>query len=99
MPGALLPHRDIEIWAGFECTVNRVGDRYVDQLELTGHADRDSDLDRLAWLGVPAVRYPLLWERVAPDGLASARWDWVDRRLSRLRDSGATAGMARSAQG
>jgi dTDP-4-dehydrorhamnose reductase len=92
MPGALLPNREIELWAGIECTVNRVqdgaGDRYVDQLELSGHAARDADLDLLAWLGVPVVRYPVLWERVAPDGLDSARWDWVDRRLSRLRELG-----------
>jgi dTDP-4-dehydrorhamnose reductase len=88
MPGALLPDREMEVWAGIECTVNRVGDNYVDQLELAGHADRESDLDLLAWLGVPAVRYPVLWERVAPDGLESASWDWVDRRLARLRELG-----------
>ncbi len=86
MPGPLLPDRQIELWAGIECTVNRVGDRYVDQLALSGHADRASDLDLLAWLGVPAVRYPVLWERVAPDGLATARWEWADRRLLRLRE-------------
>jgi dTDP-4-dehydrorhamnose reductase len=86
MPGPLLPDRQIEVWAGIECTVNRVGDRYVDQLELAGHADRESDLDLLAWLGVPAVRYPMLWERIAPDGPATARWEWADRRLRRLRE-------------
>jgi len=41
-----------ELWAGVECTVNRVGDTYSDQLERTGHALRLKDLERLAELGV-----------------------------------------------
>jgi dTDP-4-dehydrorhamnose reductase len=78
----------LELWAGVECTVNRVGDRYGDQLARGGHAERDDDLDRLAALGVRALRQPVLWERVAPDGLARADWGWVDRRLERLRALG-----------
>ncbi|AHG91789.1 glycoside hydrolase family 1 [Gemmatirosa kalamazoonensis] len=78
----------MELWAGVECTVNRVGDRYRDQLALGGHAERDDDLDRLAALGVTALRQPVLWERVAPQGLARADWAWVDRRLERLRALG-----------
>jgi len=77
-----------ELWAGAECTVNRVGDRYGDQLARSGHADRLDDLDRLAALGVTAIRQPVLWERVAPNGVAHADWDWVDRRLDRLRALG-----------
>jgi dTDP-4-dehydrorhamnose reductase len=30
----------------------------------------------------------VLWERTAPDGVGSARWEWADRRLSRLRELG-----------
>ena len=26
----------LELWGGIECTVNRVGDRYIDQIVLTG---------------------------------------------------------------
>jgi dTDP-4-dehydrorhamnose reductase len=78
----------MELWAGVECTVNRVGDRWFDQLERTGHAHRLDDLDRLAGLGARAVRYPVLWERTAPDGLARARWEFADERLARLRDLG-----------
>jgi dTDP-4-dehydrorhamnose reductase len=84
----LRPDRRIALWAGVECTVNRVGDRYIDQLELTGHAARESDAELFGWLGVTAARQPVLWERVAPDGLDSARWDWPDRRLARLRELG-----------
>jgi len=72
------------VWAGVECTVNRVGDRYSDQLTRTGHDRRLDDLDRLASLGVRAVRYPVLWERHPPP----IDWTWADERLGRLRNSG-----------
>src|SRR5690349_3812713 len=78
----------LEVWAGVECTVSRVGDRYVDQLARNGHAEREDDVDLLAALGVSAVRYPVLWERTAPDGVAGADWAWSDRRLARLRERG-----------
>lgn len=56
-----------ELWAGVECTVNRVGDSYSDQLERSGRALRIKDLERLAELGVRRLRYPILWERTAPE--------------------------------
>ena len=49
----------LELWGGVECTVNRVGERFHDQLARTGHADRHDDLARIAALGVRAVRFPL----------------------------------------
>ncbi len=73
------------MWAGIECTVNRVGDRYFDQVVRSGHHHRHDDLDRLAALGVRTVRYPVIWERTAPDELAAADWRWPDARLERLR--------------
>src|ERR671917_2684783 len=78
----------MELWAGVECTVNRVGDRYFDQLIRNGHDRRVDDLTRFAGLGIKAIRYPVLWERTAPDGLRSARWGWADERLERLRALG-----------
>jgi dTDP-4-dehydrorhamnose reductase len=77
-----------EAWAGIECTVNRVGDQYFDQLERNGHATRLDDLDLFAELGVRAIRYPILWERIAPNGKMSADWSWADERLGRLRELG-----------
>ncbi|HVF51690.1 MAG TPA: family 1 glycosylhydrolase [Pyrinomonadaceae bacterium] len=79
---------NIELWAGVECTVNRVGEEYFDQLELNGHALRPSDLELFAGLGVRAMRYPVLWERTAPEGLERADWSWADARLARLRELG-----------
>ena len=78
----------LAMWAGLECTVNRVRDRYFDQVARTGHHERASDLDLLEGLGVARVRYPVLWERVAPNTLAAADWSWTDVRLDRLRQLG-----------
>ena len=47
----------LEMWGGVECTVNRVGDAYFTQLERSGHAERDGDLDRFASARHP--RHPL----------------------------------------
>ena len=76
-----------ELWVGAECTVNRIGDGYIDQLEATGFADRPDDLDRLASLGATRMRFPLLWERCerAPGELD---FSWADPRLQRLRGLG-----------
>ncbi|HZX31369.1 MAG TPA: family 1 glycosylhydrolase [Rhodocyclaceae bacterium] len=78
----------VELWGGVECTVARVGDRYIDQVVATGHQDRISDLDRFAALGLKAMRYPVLWERIAPDRPDRCDWSWTDERLARLRDLG-----------
>jgi dTDP-4-dehydrorhamnose reductase len=81
----------LELWGGIECTVNRIGDRYIDQLESSGHAGRDADLDLVAGLGIRTLRYPVLWEKVAPEGLETADWSWADRRLSGLHERGINA--------
>ncbi|MBD2313194.1 SDR family oxidoreductase [Desertifilum sp. FACHB-1129] len=78
----------LEVWAGVECTVNRVGDQYFDQLERNGHAERLDDLDRFAQLGIRAIRYPILWERTAPNERNQIDWTWADERLGRLRELG-----------
>jgi len=78
----------IELWGGHECTVNRVGDRFADQTELTGHGERADDLDRFAALGIKALRYPVLWERTAPRHPEARRWGWSDERLGRIRELG-----------
>ena len=75
----------LELWAGPECTVNRVGDHYLDQMRYSGFERRLDDLDRLAELGVSQVRFPIIWERTAPEGPDSARWEWSDERIARLR--------------
>ncbi|MBD2753077.1 family 1 glycosylhydrolase [Spirosoma validum] len=78
----------IELWGGIECTVNRVGDVYQDQVKRSGHHDRPEDLDHIAELGIRTLRYPVLWERTAPDHPDSLDWRWADDRITQLRDLG-----------
>ena len=79
----------LEVWAGFECTLNRVGDLQHDQLELTGHYGRgDADLDALAGLGLRTVRYPILWERIEGAVPNGAAWEWTDARMAHMRALG-----------
>ncbi len=75
----------VDIWGGVECTCRRVGNTYSDQLTRSGHRDRPDDLDRFAALGLRTLRYPVLWEHVAPDSLDRPNWQWPDERLARLR--------------
>jgi dTDP-4-dehydrorhamnose reductase len=82
--------RPLELWGGLECTVNRVRDDYFHQLDRNGHANRADDIDRFASLGIRAIRYPVLWERTAPDGIHAADWTWSDERLNALRAHGVT---------
>jgi dTDP-4-dehydrorhamnose reductase len=70
----------IDLWGGIECTLNRVGDTVYDQLERSGHENRISDLNRFAHLGLRTLRYPFLWEKLAPRGPARADWTWADHR-------------------
>ena len=78
----------MELWGGHECTVNRVGDRYRDQTRLTGHHDRPGDIDAFAALGIRKLRYPVLWERVAPDRPEVRDWRWSDERLVAVTRAG-----------
>ncbi|HEX8465815.1 MAG TPA: family 1 glycosylhydrolase [Abditibacterium sp.] len=78
----------LEMWGGLECTVNRVGDHYLDQMQRNGHATRISDLNLFAGLGIRALRYPVLWEHFAPDNFDNINWSWADQRINRLNELG-----------
>lgn len=77
----------LELWGGVECTVNRIGDHWRDQLRLSGHHDRIDDLDQIAALGVRTLRYPILWERTEREP-GRFDWRWADARLNRMRELG-----------
>jgi hypothetical protein len=76
----------LEMWGGVECTVNRVGDDWHDQLRASGHDVRIQDLTRFAQLGLKRLRYPALWETVAPDAPDRFDWRWLDQRVARLQE-------------
>lgn len=75
-----------ELWGGVECTVNRVGERFCSQIHLAGHHARLDDLDRFATLGIRRLRYPVLWEHVAPRSPDDQDWRIADASLARLHD-------------
>lgn len=77
-----------QLWGGIECTINRVENVYHDQVSLSGHEDRLEDLERFGELGIKALRYPVLWERISPHSPDESDWEWTDARLPRLRDMG-----------
>jgi dTDP-4-dehydrorhamnose reductase len=91
----------LQLWGGLECTLNRVGDTYFSQVDRNGHVHRGDDIARFASLGITAIRYPILWERTAPNGLAGADWRWADERLPALRAAGITpiAGLVHHGSG
>jgi dTDP-4-dehydrorhamnose reductase len=78
----------LQLWGGVECTVVRVGDEYRDQSAETGHDYRPGDIGLMADLGIRTVRYPITWERVAPDRPDELDFSWHDERLRMLRDRG-----------
>ena len=78
----------LELWGGVEATVNRVKDRYLDQLKMSGHDKREEDLKRFSDIGIKTLRFPILWERFAPLSLESIDWSWADERLGLARELG-----------
>ena len=91
----------LQLWGGLECTVNRVRDTYFSQVERNGHSYRSCDIARFASLGIQSIRYPILWERTAPNGPATADWSWPDERLPALRAASITpiAGLVHHGSG
>ena len=74
-----------EVWGGVECTINRVRDRYFDQLARSGHRKRyEADLCSFAQLGLRTLRVALQWERYARDG-SWAEWDRMLSVMDALR--------------
>lgn len=53
----------LELWGGVECTINRVDDKFFDQLQWSGHRTHMvADLQRFASLGMRTLRTALQWE-------------------------------------
>ena len=75
-----------EIWGGIECTINRVKKDFFDQLEYSGHYNRDGDIDAIAGLDIKKIRYPVLWEKHQPRKNTTIDWSWAAKRLTRLKE-------------
>jgi dTDP-4-dehydrorhamnose reductase len=79
---------DPEIWGGIECTINRVGDKFSDQLSFTQCYESDSFIDGITQLGIKAIRFPVLWEKHEPVKNKTIDWTWSANQLNKLRDHG-----------
>jgi dTDP-4-dehydrorhamnose reductase len=84
----MLEQQPLELWGGFECSLVRLGHSFRDLIRETGHADRTGDLRQLKSLGITKLRYPILWETIAPDKPDICHWAWHDARLSELQSLG-----------
>jgi dTDP-4-dehydrorhamnose reductase len=74
-----------DIWGGLECSFNRVKNLYMDQLLYCGHYNRAvADIDLIASLGISAMRYPVIWERLHPSPGHSIDWSSVEEPLNAL---------------
>jgi dTDP-4-dehydrorhamnose reductase len=80
--------KPLELWGGLECTVVRIGNEFRNQSQETGHLDRTADLDAIAGLGIRTLRYPVIWEMIAPEHPDLCDWTWTDERFARLRELG-----------
>ena len=77
-----------EIWGGLECTINRVGDQFRDQLVDTGHYARPGDIEKIASLEIRKVRYPVLWESHQPAADTLIDFTWAEKQLNDIRSNG-----------
>lgn len=77
-----------ELWGGLECSVVRLNNEFRNQFEETGHLQSLHDLERIASLGITALRYPVLWETVSPDRSDLCNWSFADDSLRRIRKLG-----------
>jgi dTDP-4-dehydrorhamnose reductase len=91
----------LEIWGGLECTINRVKDNYLDQLDFSGHYLRNNDIEEITGLGIKALRYPILWERHLPSQDKKIDWTHTERNLNKLRENNITviAGLVHHGSG
>src|SRR6185437_11934444 len=82
-------HFKPELWGGIECTINRIGNKYRDQLAYAGHFQRPADLFKIAGLGIKKIRYPILWEAhqfKARD--YKIHWEPISKKLQQINELG-----------
>jgi dTDP-4-dehydrorhamnose reductase len=69
-----------EIWGGVECTINRVGDEYFDQLYYANYYQNILTAT-LTDLGIKKIRFPILWEKHQPFANTVIDWTWAANQI------------------
>lgn len=75
----------VALWGGIECTINRVRHQFFDQLQYSGHYQRETDIDLLAETGIQKIRYPILWEKHQPQKDTVIDWSYTEQRLQQIK--------------
>lgn len=90
-----------EIWGGIECTINRIGNIFRDQLHYNGHYTRPGDIEAFARTGILKLRYPVLWEHHQPVPGMQIDWSWTEQQLTIIRKNNITpiAGLVHHGSG
>jgi dTDP-4-dehydrorhamnose reductase len=76
--------RNPEIWGGIECTINRVGDDFLDQLECANYY-KVPQHESISGLGIKKLRFPVLWEKHQPQLETNIDWTWIKEQLEYFR--------------
>ena len=71
---------NLEVWGGIECTINRVGDAFYDQLNYSDFYIRP-EVEAITHLGIKKLRFPILWERHQHVRDGSIDWTWTRDQL------------------
>lgn len=76
-----------EVWGGLECTINKVGDQFFDQLEYAGFYQQPEG-SSIADLGIKKLRFPVLWEKHQPVKGQPIDWTWTEQQLLFFKEKG-----------
>jgi dTDP-4-dehydrorhamnose reductase len=75
-----------EVWGGIECTINRVGASFLDQLVYANFYDKPCS-EIIAGLGISRLRFPVLWEKHQPALNQDIDWHWTKQQLDIFREN------------
>src|SRR5690606_25531994 len=64
--------------------INRVENKFYDQLNFSGHYKRENDLEKICGLGIKKIRYPILWEKHQPTKNKKINFNWIEKQLEEL---------------
>lgn len=89
-----------EVWGGIECTINKVGDNYLDQLQYHDIYSR-LDINAIAETGIKKIRFPILWEKHQPQKDTTIDWSWTEAKISEIQkhDISIIAGLVHHGSG
>lgn len=77
--------KEMAVWGGIECTINRLHDCYYDQLEMNNFYSSDAAIAAIGACNIKTLRFPILWEKHQPSLAVEIDWTWAERQLNLLQ--------------